>query len=86
MSDLETRVSNLEKRNTIVDKNKKWENSNTRKIVIMCLTYFTLGLYMFFLGIDKWYLHSLIPTFGFFISTLTLEFIKNIWDTKFNSK
>jgi hypothetical protein len=41
---------------------------------------------MFFLGVEKWYLHALIPTFGFFISTLTLEFIKNIWDTKFNSK
>jgi hypothetical protein len=86
MSDFENRITYLEARNQIVDKNKSWENSTTRKIVIMFLTYFTLGLYMFFLGIDKWYLHSLIPTFGFFLSTLTLDFIKNIWDIQFNSK
>jgi hypothetical protein len=59
MSDFETRISNLEARNQIVDKNKSWETSTIRKIVIMFLTYFTLGLYMFFLSIDKWYLHSL---------------------------
>jgi hypothetical protein len=80
MSSVEYRVANLEKRNSKVELDKKWETSLTRKFSIAILTYFVLGFYMLFLGIEKWYLNAIIPTFGYLLSTLALPLLKKIWE------
>lgn len=44
------------------------------------MTYIILGIYMKFLGIEKWYLHALVPTCGYFLSTLALPVIRKMWE------
>lgn len=79
LSELEKRLSKIEARNALVEQNKAWETSWTRKIAIALLTYFVLAFYFFFvLQVNPW-INALVPTTGFLISTLSLSLIKKIW-------
>lgn len=80
MESLESRISAIESRNVRVATDKAWETSFTRKISIIVMTYCILGLYMKLLGIENWYLHALVPTCGYFLSTLALPIIRNMWE------
>lgn len=80
MHDLESRISAIESRNNRVATDKAWETSLTRKISILIMTYCILGLYMKLLGIENWYLHALVPTSGYFLSTLALPIVRKIWE------
>lgn len=80
MHNLESRITEIESRNARVENDKAWEISWTRKIAILFMTYAILGIYMELLGIEKWYLHALVPTCGYFLSTLALPVIRNMWE------
>ncbi len=76
---LAQRIDLIEERNRRVEADKAWETSLIRKILIALLTYFTVAIYMkFVLKIDPW-INALVPTLGFLLSTLTLQWGKNIW-------
>lgn len=77
---LESRLAEIESRNARVENDKAWETSWTRKISILFLTYMILGIYMELLGIEKWYLHALVPTCGYFFSTLALPVVRTMWE------
>ncbi len=77
---IESRLAEIESRNARVENDKAWETSLTRKISILVMTYLILGIYMMFLGVEKWYLHALVPTCGYLLSTLALPFVRNIWE------
>lgn len=79
MKFLESRISALESRNARVENDKMWETSYTRRIFILVMTYGVLGLYMKILGIEYWYLHALVPTCGYFLSTLALPMVRRVW-------
>ncbi len=83
MADLESRISALESRNVRVEADKTWETSWTRRISILVMTYCVIGLYMKLLGIENWYLHALVPTLGYFFSTLALPIVRKMWQ-KYN--
>lgn len=85
MPDLETRIKQIEQRNKRVEADKAWETSLTRKLAIVILTYLTMTLVMTSLNIAKPFLNALVPTLGFFLSTLSLPFIKNLWIKHFYS-
>lgn len=79
LSELEKRLSKIEARNALVEQNKAWETSWTRKIATALLTYFVLAFYFFFvLQVNPW-INALVPTTGFLLSTLSLSLIKKIW-------
>ncbi|MDO8514891.1 MAG: hypothetical protein Q7S14_00160 [bacterium] len=80
MNDLEKRIAVLEERNQRVEKDKAWETSWTRKIVIAILTYLTITIYFFTINVDKPLLNAIVPTLGFMLSTLTLPYFKKIWE------
>jgi hypothetical protein len=80
MESLESRIIALESRNARVETDKKWETSVTRKVSILMMTYCILGSYMYFLGVEKWYLNALVPTCGFFLSTLALPIVRKVWN------
>lgn len=45
----------------------------------MVLTYLTIVAYLYFvIHIDPW-LNALVPVTGFFLSTLTVSYLKDIW-------
>ena len=84
--ELEKRISAIEKRNAKVEADKAWETSYTRKILVVIFTYLSIALYFkYILQSDPW-LNAIVPTLGFFLSTLTLPFFKNIWSRYIHKK
>ena len=75
----EERISTLEKRNQRVELDKAWEVSWARKLSILALTYAVVVCYLYFVvGIDPW-INALVPVMGYFLSTLSLSFLKAQW-------
>jgi len=77
---LEERIAQIEQRNKTVEKDKTWETSYTRRLVIALFTYLSIALYLkFVVRIEPW-LNAIIPTVGFLLSTLSLPYIKRVWE------
>lgn len=80
LEELEKDVSTLKERNKKVEMDKAWETSLTRRLLLMFLTYIAIGLYMQAIHISNPWLNSIVPTFGFYISTLTLPLFRKFWE------
>ncbi|MEK7551605.1 MAG: hypothetical protein AAB532_03315 [Patescibacteria group bacterium] len=79
-NNLEERITQIENRNINVEKDKNWETSYTRKILIAIFTYLAIALYLkFIVGIDPW-INAIVPSVGFLLSTLTLPYFKKLWE------
>jgi hypothetical protein len=76
---IEERIQALEDRNTRVELDKAWETSNQRRFALVVLTYIVMNIFLYSIGIQRPYLNAIIPTLGFFLSTLTLQSFKNHW-------
>lgn len=87
LSQLESAITAIEKRNKQVEQDKLWETSLARKIIITMLTYATLAILMMSFAIPYPWTNALVPTIGFILSSLSLPLFKNIWATwKNNSR
>lgn len=76
---IEERIELIENRNKNVEKDKDWETSYTRKVLIAIFTYLAIALYLkFIVGIDPW-INAIVPSVGFLLSTLTLSYFKALW-------
>jgi len=80
INDLEKEILAIKNRNKKVEIDKAWETSLTRKIVLIIFTYIAIGLYLQTVQINRPWLNAIVPTLGFFLSTLTLPFFKKIWE------
>ena len=78
---LQEEIEKIKTRNARVELDKSWETSWTRRLFICLLTYLVVVAYT--LTIDKisniW-LSSVVPVIGFTLSTLSLKFIRKIWE------
>lgn len=72
-------LEEIKNRNTRVEADKAWETSWTRRLLITIATYITIMIYLTFLGMERVYLHALVPAMGYFLSTLTLPIFKQYW-------
>lgn len=79
MEDLEKRIEAIEKRNKRVEGDKAWETSILRKVLILILTYIIAVFYLKIADTTNPYLGAVVPCVGFFLSTLTINFVKRIW-------
>ena len=77
---IEEEIKKIQARNKKVELDKAWETSNTRKISVACLTYFTMVLVMYSLGMENPFIGAIIPTLGFTLSTFSLVFIRRFWE------
>ena len=78
---VEKEIENIKNRNKKVELDKKWETSWTRRICIVLLTYFIVVLYSYLTSkFSNIWLSSIVPVLGFIISTLSLKFIRKIWE------
>lgn len=78
---LETEIKNIKARNARVELDKKWETSWTRRLCICVLTYIVVIIYNFTIQrVANIFLSSLVPVIGFTLSTLSLRFIRKIWE------
>lgn len=78
MSDLAA----IEQRNARVEADKAWETSWTRRILIALITYVVIGAYLTYLGVEKAWLHAIVPALAYMLSTLGLTLVKSIWIKK----
>ncbi len=69
----------IKERNTKVETDKAWEISWFRKISVALLTYIVVVLFFWSAWVSRPLLNALVPTFGFLLSTLSLDFLKKIW-------
>lgn len=82
MTEIETlhqEIEKLKNRNKKVEVNKAWETSLTRKLILMLTTYLVVGLTLTTIKNDAPWINAIIPTLGFFLSTLSLPFLKDLW-------
>ena len=79
LSELEGRIGKIEDRNQKVEIDKEWETSLFRRLVLLALTYLSIGVYMNAIGIEHAWLNAVIPAIGFMLSTLTLPLFKSVW-------
>lgn len=77
--DLEQELQKLKERNKRVEADKAWETSLFRKVAILVTTYLVASLAMFVIGVQNFFMNAIIPTLGFFLSTLTFPFFKKWW-------
>ena len=83
IKEIEQEINQIKERNKRVELDKKWETSWTRKICIMILTYIVVVIYSYIVRkYDKIFLSSLVPVIGFTLSTLSLKYIRKIWENK----
>ena len=79
IKELEKRISDIEKRNKRVEVDKAWETSTLRKILIIVLTYIFTVLYLKIADTTNLFFRAVVLCVGFFLSTQTLNIIKNNW-------
>ena len=81
LKDLEKEIEHIKQRNKRVELDKKWETSWTRKLCICILTYIVVVIYSYMVrNYDNIFLSSLVPVIGFTLSTLSLRYIRKIWE------
>ncbi len=80
IEEIDKHLQKIEERNKSVELNKAWETSYTRRLLISIFTYLAIALYLqFIVGIDPW-INAIVPTIGFLLSTLSLPFLKKVWE------
>lgn len=83
LKEIEQEIKNIKARNKRVELDKKWETSWTRKICICILTYIVVIIYSYVIrNSDNIFLSSLVPVIGFTLSTLSLSFVRKVWEKK----
>lgn len=76
---LEQDIQSILERNARVEREKAWELSFTRRAVILLMTYAVATFFLWSIHIPFFYLQAFVPTLGYFLSTLSLPWIKNWW-------
>lgn len=83
--DLNKEIEEIKNRNKRVELDKKWETSCTRKICICIVTYIVVVAYSYIVrNYDNIFLSSLVPVIGFTLSTLSLKYVRKIWEKKYD--
>lgn len=81
--DLKQEIEKIKERNKRVELDKKWETSLTRRILIVILTYIVVVIYSFSIDkINNILLSSLVPVFGFVLSTMSLNGFRKVWEKR----
>ena len=77
--ELKNEIDKIKERNARVELDKAWETSLTRKLLVLVLTYFVVVIFFFVTKLPNPFVNALVPTLGFFLSTLTVPWVKAIW-------
>ena len=73
-------IEEIKARTKRVEMQKAWETSVARKVTIIITTYvFMFIVFSFVFNSERPYLDAIVPTFGFFLSTLSLGIVKDWW-------
>lgn len=76
---LQKDIDLIKKRNSRVEREKAWETSWTRRLYIIITTYVVIALVFAVLQLEKPLVNAIIPSVAFFVSTTSLNIIKEWW-------
>ena len=79
---LTRRIQAIEQRNKRVELDKAWEGSITRKVTIIITTYFVVLIFMLITKNNQPFINAIVPSIGFFLSTLVVSGLKKHWVRK----
>ncbi len=79
LAEIQKEIEQIKYRNLRVESDKAWEGSWVRIAFIMLLTYVAVVIFLFLTGSQNIWLSALVPPVGFFLSTLSLPFVKKRW-------
>jgi hypothetical protein len=79
---LQKDIDEIKERNRRVEKDKAWEISLTRKVIIAILTYIVVVIFFLAADLPHPFVNSLVPALAFLLSTLTLPLFKKMWIKK----
>lgn len=74
--DVRNSISAIQMRNKKVEAEKAWETSWQKAAIILSITYVFMIFFMNIIWVKWVYVNAMIPTFWFFLSTLSLGFLK----------
>lgn len=86
MKDVLKRLDKIESRNKMVETDKAWETSWTRRFLLILFTYLAIGFYLNAIQVSGPWLNAIVPAVAFLLSTLTLPFFKDLWVKHINKK
>jgi len=84
LPELEKRIERIESRNKKVERDKAWETSFTRRALLILFTYLSIGIYLNVINVSNPWLSAIVPSIGFWLSTLTMPYIKTLWEKYIN--
>jgi len=79
LENLQQEIASLKERNKRVEAEKAWETSWTRKLLILVLTYIVVVIFFRVANLGNPFVNAIVPTMGFFLSTLTFPVFKKAW-------
>ena len=79
LQQLEEEIQKIKERNRRVEREKAWEVSWTRRIMVAVVTYTVIALFFIFIGTDEPLRDSIVPSAAFILTTLSGPFIKKLW-------
>lgn len=79
IQELEVEIEKIKERNKRVEREKAWEVSWTRRIMIAISTYTIIAIFFFFIGTDEPLKDSIVPSLAFIISALSAPLLKRFW-------
>lgn len=83
MEELKVEIEKIKERNSRVELDKNWETSFTRRLCICILTYIVVVIYTYLTSkINNVWLSSLVPVIGFSLSTLSIKYVRKVWEKK----
>ena len=77
--DLEETLQGVLERNQRVEIEKRWEQSTTRIIGVVVLTYILMCIVFYMIGSEHFMMNAIIPTLGYYLSTQSLSVLKSRW-------
>ncbi len=79
IEELQVQIEEIKNRNSKVEADKAWETSFFRKFLILFFTYVIVVVFFFLANLPNPFIGAIVPTIGFFLSTLTMPLFKNWW-------
>ena len=79
LEEIRKELSELRARNARVEREKAWEVSWARRLVIAGATWLGAWLWLVGLGAEHAALQALVPSGAYAISTLSLPLLKTLW-------
>lgn len=79
IQELEQEINKIKERNKKVEREKAWEISWTRRIMVAVVTYIVIAIFFIFIGTDEPFRDAIVPSAAFILTTLSGPFIKKLW-------